>query len=150
MDGETRLGLLNLHDAFLTADLMQQKKWAAPVENDPVTFTASEHGRFERLWATFLYVLVEAWRSAQMAGVRNYLASVTSLDELSQLLKAGEADGSLSKMEQTRHYMCHRDRREYWDNGRLAVCGQLNYHMKLHEAFSKVLLAGFRVAEQTV
>lgn len=147
MDSETRLGLLNLHDAFLNADLMERAKWAASIERDPNKFHVSDHGRFKRAWVTFLYVLVEAWRSDHMAKVRAYVASVASLDELTALLDAGQADGRLRKMYQTRSYMCHRDRRRYWDDGRLAVCGQLDYHVKVHAAFSRVLLGAIQQLE---
>ena len=94
----------------------------------------------------FLYVLVEAWQSARMAPVRAYVGTVIPTGELNQLLKLGETDGSLAKMRDARNYMCHRDRREYWDDGRLAVCGQLDYHVKLHTAFSQVLLAAMKSA----
>lgn len=30
MDGETKLGLLNLHDALLNVTLMEEARWAAP------------------------------------------------------------------------------------------------------------------------
>lgn len=146
MDPEIKRGLLNLHDAFLNAALAEREKWAAPIDADPQRFHVSDHGRFERIWVTFLYVLVEAWRSSQNAAVRAYVESVVPLRELTTLLDAGEADGSLAKMQETRNYMCHRDRREYWDDGRLAVCGQLEYHVKLYAAFSQVLLAAMRTA----
>jgi hypothetical protein len=146
IDIEIKKGLLNLHDAFLNADIMQREKWDAPVEQDPEKFHVSNHGRFERMWITFLYVLVEAWQSPQMAPVRAYIQSVVPLDELAHLLRAAAADGSLAKMSETRHYMCHRDRRKYWDDGRLAVCGQLEFHIKLHASFSQVLLAAMKSA----
>lgn len=147
MDGRTKLGLLNLHDAFLNVGLVEKAKWASPIERDPALFPISDHGRFERVWITFLYVLVEAWRSPQMAPVREYVRSVVSIDELEAVLLAGEEDGSLAKMRDVRHYMCHRDRRQYWDDGRLAPCGQVQYHVKLQSAFSKVLFAAVRAAE---
>ena len=147
MDDETKLGLLNLHDAFLNAALMGREKWNAPVDPDPNRFLICDHGRFERLWVTFLCVLIESWRSSQMAKVRDYVASVTPVDELTKLLDTGQADGSLARMREVRNYMCHRDRRKYWDDGRLVVVGQLDYHMKVHAAFSEVLLAAVRAAE---
>ena len=144
MNTEVRKGLLNLHDAFLNAALAEREKWKAPVEEDPEKFHMSDHGRFERMWVTLLYVLVEAWESAQMAPVRTYVESVTPIIELTSLLHAGKSDGSLRKMRRTRDYMCHRDRKKYWDDGRLAVCGQLEYHMKLQAAFSRILLAAMK------
>jgi len=83
-----------------------------------------------------------------MRQVREYVASKVSIDELSALLHQGRKDGSLDKMRETRHYMFHRDKRKYWDNGRLAVCGQLEFHLKVHQAFSRVLLAVFSEMEK--
>jgi len=144
MNSETRMGLLNLHDAFLNAALMEREKWKAEVDPDPNRFHISDHGRFERAWVTYLYVLVEAWNSAQMAPVREYVSSVVSVHALQELLAAGKRKGHLRQMREVRNYMCHRDKRKYWDDGRLAVCGQLEYHVKLHAAFSTVLLAAMR------
>jgi hypothetical protein len=31
MDSEIKLGVLNLHDAFLNAALMEQQKWKTPI-----------------------------------------------------------------------------------------------------------------------
>jgi hypothetical protein len=146
MDKEIKSGLLNLHDAFLNAALMEREKWAAPLDSDPEKFHISDHGRFERMWVTFLYVLVESWNSSQMTAVRAHVESIVSTSELTSVLDAGRVDGSLAKMRDTRHYMCHRDQREYWDDGRLAVCGQLEYHVKLHAAFSRVLLTAVKAA----
>jgi hypothetical protein len=81
-----------------------------------------------------------------MATVRAYVESVVSTSELTSLLDVGRLDGSLAKMRDTRHYMCHRDQRKYWDDGRLAVCGQLEYHVKLHDAFSRILLSAVKAA----
>jgi len=137
---EVKTGLLNLHDAFLNAEIARREKWKSPIDQDVEKFHISDHGRFERMWVMFLYVLVEAWESGQMATVRAFTESVSPVGELNGLVSAGKADGSLTKMRNTRDYMCHRDRRKYWDNGRRAVYGQLEYHTKLHEAFSRVLL----------
>jgi hypothetical protein len=60
MNIEVREGLLNLHDAFLNAALAGRANWKAPIDEDPENFHISDHGRFERMWVTFLYVLVEA------------------------------------------------------------------------------------------
>lgn len=144
MNVEVRKGLLNLHDAFLNAALAEREKWKSPIEEDPEKFHISDHGRFERMWVTFLYVLVEAWESAQMAPVREHIESLTPLEELTSLLRAGKVNGSLRKMRRTRDYVYHRDCKKYWDDGRLAVCGQLEYHMRLHAAFSRILLAAMK------
>jgi hypothetical protein len=148
IDSEIKLGLLNLHDAFLNADLSLRQKWAAPIDPDPEKFPISDHGRFERIWVMFLYVLFESWESRQMRIVRDYVGSVASLAELTGLIRSGKQKCSFKKMKATRDYMCHRDQRKYWDDGRLAVCGQLEYHMQLHQAFSEVLLQAFRKLNQ--
>jgi len=92
MDSEIRLGILNLHDAFLNAAIMAREKWNAPVDKDPEKFHYSDHARFERMWTMFLYVLVEAWQSARMAPVRAYVGTMIPTGELNRLLKLGETD----------------------------------------------------------
>jgi hypothetical protein len=115
-------------------------------EEDPTLWFASNRARLERSWVTFLNVLVESWRSAQMKEVRSYIASVISTAGLDATLLEGDSSGDLTKMRATRDYMCHRDRREYWDPGRLAVLGRLEFHDRLHMEFSKLLLAAMRSA----
>jgi hypothetical protein len=44
-------------------------------------------------------------------------------------------------MREVRHYMAHRDKREYWDAGRTALVGLMAFHNRLHEAFSEVFLS---------
>jgi hypothetical protein len=138
------LGLLNLHDAFLNASIQRAYMLKCPVETDPKFFLISDRGRFERFWVAFLFVLVEAWCSAQMAPVRSWISQITSLETLETLIKKGKKDDQIAKMESARHYMCHRDRRKYWDDGRLSVLGNLDYHNQLHMAFSDVLLTALR------
>lgn len=148
MTPELRLGLANLHDAFLNASLQRQLMQESPVEHgkDPTLWFASNRARLERSWVTFLYVLVESWRSAQMKEVRAHVASVISTAVLEDTLSQGDSSGDLDKMRATRDYMCHRDRRHYWDPGRLAVLGRLEFHDTLHMEFSKLLLAAMRSA----
>ena len=137
----------NLHDAFLNASLQRKYMYAAPIDEraktDGAFWLISERGRFERAWVNFLYVLVEAWRAPVAKEVREWIAQVVDTTKLEELLAQGDQDGSIEKMAQNRHYMSHRDKREYWDVGRAAVLGQLQYHEDLHMAFSKVFLDGF-------
>jgi len=142
-DKEIFMGLMNLHDAFLNVTLIKHHMDRSPLVNDIKIFDATDRARFERMWVAFLSVLVEAWNSFQMCRVREYVASKVSIDELSTLLQQGRKDGSLDKMRETRHYMFHRDERKYWDDGRLAVCGQLEFHLKIHQTFSRVFLVTF-------
>ena len=145
MDGNLTLGLLNLHDAFLNASLMLKHVQLAPLDvNKPQEFHISDRGRFERTWVAYLYVLIEAWESAQMSPVREYIATVTSTRGVEDLIAQGRANGDIAKMFNVRSYMCHRDRREYWDQGRIGVLGQLECHLNIHNAFSKLLLTAMR------
>lgn len=142
-DKEVFMGFMNLHDAFLNASMQRSCMLKAPIENDPEEFHISDRGRFERTWIAFLYVLVEAWRSDNMAEVRFFVGSIAPIDKLESLLKQADQDGSLTKMQAIRHYMCHRDKRQYWNEGRLGVTGQLQFHERLHVAFSEVMLSVF-------
>jgi hypothetical protein len=141
LDKEVFMGLMNLHDAFLNASLLRSVMRRSPIVNNARLFEVSDRGRFERLWVATLYVLVEAWNSPQMRPIREFIASKVDIEQLNSILRQGAKDGNLRKMEDTGHYMFHRDKRKYWDNGRLSVCGQLEYHESLHMAFSHVLLS---------
>ena len=138
------MGLANLHDAFLQASLQRKYMEQSPVIREPTAFMVSDRGRFERVWVALLYVLVESWQSKQMRPIREYVGTVTSVAELERVLLEGKRGGFLARMRETRHYVCHRDKREYWDQGRFGVAGGLKYHIKLHDAFSKVLLAAMK------
>jgi len=144
IDREIIKGFMNLHDAFLNASLQRSSMLNCPLMADPEEFHISDRARFERAWVAFLYVLVEAWQSEKMGSVRSFVASTTPIDKLKTLLMEAEHDGRLDKMKAIRHYMCHRDRREYWDDGRSAVAGELHFHESLHMAFSEILHAVFR------
>jgi hypothetical protein len=135
------MAFMNLHDVFLNASLSRSKMMHAPVVLDPIEFLASDRGRFERMWVTFLFVLVEAWQSPHMSGGKDYIASVIPIKEVDGLIEQGRADGSLTQMRNVRDYMCHRDRREYWNAGRLNIAGQIGFHVALHQAFDRVFLA---------
>jgi hypothetical protein len=135
------MGLMNLHDAFLNASLQRREMLRAPIVDDPAAFHFSDRGRFERAWAAFLYVLVESWRAKTMGAVRELVGSCTDVSKLETLLEEGDRIGAIERLQEVRHYMAHRDRREYWDKGRLGVLLQLDYNERLHMAFSEVLLA---------
>ena len=137
------MAFMNFHDVFMNASLTRSKMLKAPLTgNTPEEFTASDRGRFERMWITSLYVLVEAWRAEAMAPGKAYIKSITQIDQIDNLIEQGTTDGSLNKMRNVRDYMSHRDKREYWDTGRTDVAGQLDFHNALHNAFSQVFLAG--------
>jgi len=147
-DKETFWGLMNLHDVFLNASLLRKNMINSPIINDAREFDTSDRERFERMWIASLYVLVEAWNSLAMKGVREYIASKVDIQPVSSILAQGYKDGSLKKMGQTRHYMFHRDKRKYWDIGRSSPWDQLEYHERLHMTFSTVFLSVFREIEQ--
>ncbi len=144
MDPLVVLGLTNLHDAFLNASLTRNRMLKEPLDSDPTTFHMSDRARFERLWIALLAVLVEAWRSPQTRPVVDYIASVANVDNLVLTLDQMRSTGQQGKMVQCRHYMFHRDRREYWDEGRVAPAGNLEVYTKLHQSFGTVLLVALR------
>jgi hypothetical protein len=111
-------------------------------------FTMSDRGRLERMWITCLYVLIEAWRSPVGAMAKSYMKSKTDLMGVEEIISKGENEGSISKMRNVRDYMCHRDKREYWDAGRIDVAGQLDYHEALHRQFSDVFLEAFKQCKE--
>jgi hypothetical protein len=134
------MAFLNLHEVFLNVTMCHKHMSMSPLIHDVTEFTISDRGRFERMWIMFLYVLVEAWKSNEMAGARLYISSKADTTKVDQLIEQGRENGSITKMRSVRDYMCHRDRREYWDDGRLAVAGQLDYNESLYQAFSKLFL----------
>ena len=140
------LGVFNLHDVFLNATVQRAHMSTSPIEPDPRVFDATDRLRFERCWITFLYVLVEAWKSPDMKPTVEFVSAVTPTEELQDLLAEGERIGCLEAMRETRHYMCHRDKRGYWDYGRRAYYGgdKVEYAHRLHEGFGEVLLAAVR------
>ena len=144
---EILMGLMNLHDAFLNASLQRAGMESCRVEKEAEGFLLSRRGRFERVWVTFLYVLVEAWQSDQMASVREYAGKAVDCSPLNRMIDELNSRGELAKMREVRNYMCHRDRREYWDAGRVAVVGLLPKTMALHDAFGATLLKALDVFE---
>lgn len=144
MDKDVLMGFLNLHDAFLNASLMRRSMETSPVETDPNHFHISDRARFERNWVMFLYVLYESWKSEPMKPVREMVSDAVDTGELNTIIQEGESHCFLSGMFETRSYMAHRDRREYWNEGRTNVIGNLQFNLKLHDAFSKTLLATFK------
>jgi hypothetical protein len=115
----------------------------APVDpgGDPIQFFHSDRGRFERTYVAFLYVVVEAWSSPVMRPAHELAESLTSLEEVTSVLRQARKDGGLEAMRQVRDYMFHRDQREYWDEGRAAVVMQMHTHEAIYQAFSKMFLA---------
>jgi len=138
------MAVANLHDAFLNASLVRRLMLATLPDTDPQTAHMSDRFRLERLWVGLLAVLVEAWDSGQIRDARDFLRKLVSTDRLVYLVRTARKGESGSRLAATRHYMFHRDQREYWDEGRTAIWGHLEFHMELHDEFGKVLLAGMR------
>lgn len=140
---EILMGLMNLHDVFLNASLQRDSMERSP-PGDFESFHISNRARFERVWVTFLYVLVEAWQSNPMEPVREHVSQAVDCSALDRMIDELSAEGDLAKMREVRDYMCHRDRREYWDVGRTALAGLLPKHLALHDAFGAMLLEALR------
>jgi hypothetical protein len=138
----------NLYDVFLNAHLQRKLMDEAPVgrafEGDAGAFFRSDRGRLERTYVAFLYVLVETWQSAAMSRAKQFFESLTPLDEVRAVLKDVRRSGGIEKMRNVRAYMCHRDKREYWDEGRDAVNGQMENHEAVYQAFSKAFIVARR------
>lgn len=109
----------NLHDVFLNAMVQRQAMNDAPIIDDVERFHVSNRARFERAWAVYLYVLIESWNSNAMSGVRSFVSDHCDISELKAVLVTGQETGAIEKLRMVRHYMCHRDHREYFDKGSL-------------------------------
>jgi hypothetical protein len=80
----------------------------------------SPRGRFERCWHRDLYVLLEAWDHWPD---RHHWVRVRAPAAFEELL--GELDAltceQRAALRDVRHYMSHRDKKDYWDPGRWRV-----------------------------
>ena len=54
-------------------------------------------------------------------------------------LHDAKQNGTLAKIQAVRHYMCHRDKRTFWDSGRTSVLGTPETAARLHDAFDHLL-----------
>ncbi|MFN2504279.1 MAG: hypothetical protein ABR540_08620 [Acidimicrobiales bacterium] len=143
--GEIRL--LNFHDTVMNANLLMGCMAAEPIADDEAL--VERRWRFERLWLAMLYVALESWRSTQMAPVRELTDRVVGNAQLEDLISEGEASGRVANLRQVRDYMCHRDRRDYWE-GRLAAIagGAFDFHLALQRAFNRLTLLTLRNLNQ--
>ena len=110
----------------------------------PEEFLISNRGRLERAWAAYLYILIEAWRAKSNNEMRQFIKTKVSIDKLEQALREAERLSLIMTLRQVRHYMCHRDKREYWDRGRYIYLGNLAAMMKLHDEFGEVFMSIMR------
>ena len=145
-----RADFLNLHDAFLNTSLQRSRMLRSPMEGitNPEEFFRSDRGRFERTYVAFLAALVEAWEAKRAAPVRSFMAAQAPTAGLAATvddeLTLARRSGGLDKLRCIRGYMFHRDEREYWDAGRVAVAELGGVHERLYWAFSRLFLAAFR------
>ena len=137
--------LLNVHDVFMTTQLMRILMDAEPLDEDPETFMVSRRGRLERCAMRDLYVLIEAYQRSPSAHLADLARLVpTEQAEVDRLLCD---DDRVTALREVRNYMSHRDMRRYYDVGRLAVAHVgLEWHRTLESAFAKMLLLGLRRA----
>lgn len=146
---DTKEWLLNLHDVYLNASAQHEAMRKSPVVPDIDEGIASDRFRYERAWIMFLYVLVEAWRADGASSLRQTAGTAKAFPALEATLCEGDSCGLIKGMRNTRDYMCHRDRREYWDAGRVAPFGNLEFHTRLHMAFGNLLLELLGAAAST-
>lgn len=135
--------ILNLHDCFITTNLLRSHMLHTPVEQPPpdrtLDWMVSDRARLERLWWGTMYVLVEAW-GARDAVVKEFFVALDGTPRLESKLKELTDAGVLAKLRECRHYMFHRDRRSYWDDGRMAPIGHGPDMLELNRLFGGVFL----------
>lgn len=141
LSAETASGVANLHDAFLNASLQRRAMDRSEVPTDAVAPDAADRFRFERTWIMFLEVLCEAWQAPANQDAVAFVRSAADTTALDGMVSDA---ASRSMARKVRSYMCHRDKRSYWDPGRSNAFGQLERFTQLHDAFGQVLLAGMR------
>jgi hypothetical protein len=148
LNQEVMLDLWNLYDTFMNTSLVRRLMLSMPLDPNLEVFDVTNRGRLERLWCALLVVLVECWHSERMLPTIRYIMSVTDTSKLVALLRRSRSDGTTNLLIECRHYMFHRDRRGYWDKGRLCPLGRLEANDQLHMAFSDVLLVAARHANE--
>jgi hypothetical protein len=140
-DPPIRVELLNLHDAYMNANLIWVSMHNAPIEAaNPQTFLISNRARFERLWWALVAVYLESWNSARMRPVREYVASVVDMSILNDMIKSTRRQPLRARLRDVRGYMFHRDARDYHDAGRFAVLEFLPSMNEIHIAFGKMMI----------
>ena len=151
---EPRDWITNFHDVYMNANLMRTRMMAEPLEAKPEDSELAliqQRFRLERIWHCFLYVTIEAWKAAADDQRQLFLSSAEPEDiqQVDRLLRAGDDLGYLDHLRSIRDYMCHRDKREYWDSGRIAVVvpGMFQWALKLDRAISSMVLSALRTLQ---
>jgi hypothetical protein len=146
---EFRSAFTNLDDVFMNVCLQRSlmlrtppfpsDAFASACAQDPFLFFAADRARLERTFTAFLFVLIEAWEAPANATTVKEIGRRTACGRLAQLIRQSHRSGLWTQMKDTRDYMCHRDRRALWDDGRLAVVGGLRACEELFGAFESVI-----------
>ena len=128
--------VLNLHDVYLNASLLfelmqnfrsaelpKQASFIASGDQSQALadFNASNWARLERLWWAHLEVLREAWERTHKSrpAVVEYLAKQSGYMEVQRICEESRINGLTDALREARGYMFHRDKRGYFDMGRL-------------------------------
>jgi hypothetical protein len=139
--------LLNLHDCFLTANLMRTLMDKAPLPAaDPDEWATSDRGRLERCWHRDLFVLVEAWERLTAERHEQFRAwAPEAHDAVAAMLKRDDMRKVVGYLHATRDYMSHRDQRRYWNAGRYAAAqAGVELPRTLNLAFGRFFLEALR------
>lgn len=146
MPRRLRDDILNIHDAFLNTSIQRSRMLRSGVVgvDSQQDFFASDRGRLERTYVAFLAVLIEAWCSPAAQAAREAIASSVPVQPVEELLAHARRAGVLDRIRSIRGYMFHRDERQYWDVGRVAVAQLHGAHEQIYSAFSAMFLAFFR------
>jgi hypothetical protein len=148
LDREIAMAVVNLQDAYLNVSIVRRKMDECPVtRRGGEDFMVSDRGRLERLWVALLAVLIEAWQANSTARARTFLRGVSSAEtgKLDAVLRELRKEPHRKRIHDARGYMFHRDKRKYWDDGRMGPIGYLNLHTRVQNAFSRIILAGMHV-----
>jgi hypothetical protein len=92
---ENAMAFMNLHDVFLNASLCRSKMMHSPIAKGAEEFTTPDRGRLERMWVTFLYVVIEAWRSPIRTMAKSYMGAKTDLNVVEELISKGKNEGNI-------------------------------------------------------
>lgn len=140
------MGLMNLHDVWLNADLLKRVMDTSPVHDGQDD--DQDRFRAERIWIAMLAVLVESWeRGSGSRHAVEFLRGAVDTSRLVDLLRSARRKPAEARMVEVRHYVCHRDERGYWDRGRTAPYGQLDFFIELHSEFKRIFDGGFRALQ---
>lgn len=134
----------NLHDVFLTANLSRLSQIfvpAGPADAALAEIGGSRGQRLQRCFPRDMWVLWEAWEERAEHHPRFKQEAPEAMARVERLAVEGKRKGHLRRLRAVRHYMSHRDNRNYQDVGRdpLDAAGS-QWLEQLHAAFSDLFL----------